>query len=83
MPGLLRLYKVAEGPASPFWCEARTPFALMQQCLRDRDTKFTSLDVVFAAENIQTVRIPPRTPRRTATPNDSFVAPARRAPIGS
>ena len=50
MPGLLRLSKVAEGPASPFWCEARTPFALMQQCLRDRDTKLTSLDVVFAAE---------------------------------
>ena len=32
MPGLLRFFKVPEGPASPLWWVARTPFALMQQC---------------------------------------------------
>jgi hypothetical protein len=34
MPGLLRFSKVHEGPASPLWATARTPFALMQQCQR-------------------------------------------------
>jgi hypothetical protein len=32
MSGLLRFSKVPEGPASPLWYMARTPFALMQQC---------------------------------------------------
>jgi hypothetical protein len=32
MPGLSWFFKVPEGAASPLWCEARTPFALMQQC---------------------------------------------------
>lgn len=32
MPGLLQFSKVPEGPASPLWWVARTPFALMQQC---------------------------------------------------
>ena len=32
MPGLLRFFKVPEGPASPLWWVARTPFVLMQQC---------------------------------------------------
>jgi hypothetical protein len=36
MPGLLRFFKVPKGPASPLWWVARTPFALMQQCRRDK-----------------------------------------------
>jgi hypothetical protein len=32
MSGLLWFSKVPEGPASPLWCMAGTPFALMQQC---------------------------------------------------
>jgi WD40 repeat protein len=32
MPGLSWFFKVPEGADSPLWCEARTPFALMQQC---------------------------------------------------
>jgi hypothetical protein len=32
MPDLLRFSKAPEGPASPLWDMARTPFALMQQC---------------------------------------------------
>lgn len=39
MPGLLRFFKMPEGPASPLWWVARTPFALMQQCrLRHEST---------------------------------------------
>src|SRR6185312_11005626 len=33
MPGLLWFSPAPEGSVFPLWCEARTPFALMQQCL--------------------------------------------------
>jgi hypothetical protein len=36
MPGLSWFFKVPEGADSPLWCEARTPFALMQQCPRGK-----------------------------------------------
>jgi hypothetical protein len=38
MSGLLRFSKAPEGPASPLWYMARTPFALMQQCRRTAPT---------------------------------------------
>jgi transposase-like protein len=44
MLGLSWFFKVPEGAASPLWCEARTPFALMQQCQRGTQTRLTSVE---------------------------------------
>jgi putative transposase len=51
--------------------------------IRDRDSKFTdAFDAVFTSEGIDIVKIPPRTPGRTATRNGSSAASAPNAPTG-
>ena len=49
--------------------------------IRHRDSTFTAaFDAVFASEDITVVKIPPRTPGRTATRNGSWAASAPNAP---
>jgi hypothetical protein len=52
--------------------------------IRDRAGQFTtSFDAVLAGAGIDAVKIPPRCPRRTASPNDSYSRPEPNSPTAS